>query len=238
MIPILAALAYATPQGGWRVGTAEPSMDAAMRMATAFDSDGMHIAQATLRAQAAWKGLALEIQVPGALVWLPHEDWHDAGFGPTRFSLRYHMQSKRAWHSCGLEVALPLSPVNSRVDAWATVARETVPGLELLTSWQTTRGAVRPTTLRVAAGPRLDYAGPWIAPVAELGLVQILPVAKRVDVVLEGELMIDHTPLSLRSLLRWSPTDSTAIDLGVQVPVLDVRTEPSLQPIGQARVEF
>ncbi|TNE85667.1 MAG: hypothetical protein EP330_24765 [Deltaproteobacteria bacterium] len=219
MIAFLFAAALAASPGGIRVAPGVPTTMAGVRhVMVEFPEDDLHIHQSTLRLQTHPYPWGIDIELPVVVGW--GGGWRDVGLGQWRFGARWWMGGKRAPVSVGIELAVP-QPRNLRVHVWGSLARDTIPGVEMLVVGEGAAFPGRPLTWRIAAGFR---QGPeWGAvffpmPQFEVALAYVHPIAGPLSLGLEAEALIDPSAFTARPFVR-ADLGAWSIDALAQLPI-------------------
>lgn len=240
MITLLVSAALAVAPGGFRVDGALPVRALAFRPVFVMTAGEPSVFQTTVAGRWSTGHALVDVGVPFVATW--GHGLTDLGAGNVRVALSGLFGPERRPTSIGAELALPLAPSWASVSAWGSNARETVPTAEVLVVYQLAFDTEAPWTLRLAAG--FMFGPAWRGgvigglPSAELGVAHVVPVSDALAVVVEGEVMVDRTPLSARVLVRHSE-DRSAFDLGLQLPLLAYgEAIPTLQIVGQVKLFF
>lgn len=238
MIALLVASALAASPGGVRLGPGVPASFVSARHVFVEDArNDFHIHQTTLRGQWNPHPWGLDLAVPVVVGW--GGGWRDLGLGQIRLGARRWMGGRAAPVSIGIELGLPV-PYAAGVQVWASVASETLIGMEMLVVGEGALFPQRPLTWRVASGFR---QGPYmgvlygVLPLLDASVAHVEPITGPLSAGLEAEVLLgDYTPATLRPFLRvdlggWS------IDLLAQVPIVQA-AEGRLTPQGGLQVRY
>jgi hypothetical protein len=236
MIWWLGAALAATP-GGLRVGPGVPThMVAARQVVVVQPSNGLTIAQTTLRAQLGTDPIGFDAELPIIAGW--DGLWHDEGLGQLRLGARLWMGAQHAPVSLGVELAGPF-PRALQTQIWGSLARDTLSGWEMMVVVEGSLLPDSPVTLRGGVGWR---QGPYFGaaftplPLAEFAIVAVRPVTKLFSVAIEAEVLVDLTPVTVRPFVRFDLPRGVTLDGGLQIaPVGLIEGPAALQAVAQVR---
>jgi hypothetical protein len=234
--------AWAASAGGYRVGHGLPADLLATREVLVVAPGGPWVFQAMLEGRVTFGKASLDLEVPALYTWTA-SGWRDAGLGRVRAGAWLHVGGGPTLDAVGLEASASVFPQGTRVDAWGSIARETVTGADVLFAWEHTWTPDSPLTTRLAFGfastPYRDGQTAW--PAVEVALVKVWAISPAFALVTEGEVLVDRVPATLRVLGRWDPSARWSADLGIQAPAqlgsgaFEHRT---VQVVGQVRTFF
>ncbi|MCO4748061.1 MAG: hypothetical protein KC912_24925 [Proteobacteria bacterium] len=236
MIWWLGAALAATP-GGVRVGPGVPThMVAARQVVVVQPRSGMTIAQTTLRAQLGTNPVGFDAELPIIAAW--DGLWHDEGLGQWRLGARLWMGAQHAPVSLGIELAGPF-PRALQTQVWGSLARDTLPGWEMMLVAEGSMLPDTPVTLRGGLGWR---QGPSFGadltpiPLAEFAAVGVFPLTDFFAVAFEAEVLVDLTPVTLRPFMRFDLPRGVSLDAGLQIaPIGLIEGPASFQAVAQVR---
>ncbi|MFZ5480975.1 MAG: hypothetical protein ACOZNI_29710 [Myxococcota bacterium] len=219
----------------FRVVERVPRTEAVVRVAALAEADGFAVAQATSHVAVGYRRVGVFFELPAAVGWSAPLEWSHAGLGNYHVGVVARVGDDDVRHGLSLELRAPQGrEAGVRLPFWATVAGETVPRFILQGTWSVGFGGT--WVARLAFGYGNDaWLAPNAFPAAEVGIAHVRPIAGPVSLVVEGELLVDPTPLSARTLARLAG-EHVAVDVGVQLPVVELATEGALpQLVAQVR---
>ena len=223
------------PLAGLRLGALQPVDAVGYEQILVTTPGEAAVTQGVLRASAEVGRLALD----GAIPWVLSSGggYTDGGTGRVRLAGGAWIGRRRTWQ-VGVELGVnPFDAPRASVLAWATRARDVVPGSELLfaASWTHPEGWL---AARIAFGPHWStFVGSWpsyLPIVGDLTLVGQAPIVGRLAVLAEADLTADPSWLTVRPAARVALTPFT-VDLGIQAPVPTLLETPTFQPFVQVR---
>lgn len=226
--------------GAFRVFDLSPATSAGVRVAALAEADGFAVVQATPRVSVGYRRFGAFFELPAAVGWSTPLAWSHAGLGNYRFGLAMRVGGDDVRHGLTLEVLVPQGWESAtELSFWATVAQETRRQVLLQSAWSVAWGDDAPWVFRLELGYQNDdWIAPYTRPAASVALAHMEPLVGPLSFVAEAELLVDPTPFTVRALARASG-DHYAIDLGVQLPVVELAVDGALpQLVAQVRARI
>jgi hypothetical protein len=224
------------PLAGIRLGALQPVDAVGYEQILVTTPREAPVTQGVLRGSAEVGRLAFEGSVPW--VFSTGGGYTDGGVGRIRLAMGVWVGRRRAWQLGGEVAGNGADGPRGSVLAWATRARDVVPGAEFLVhaSWAHPDGYFG---ARIALGGQSsEYIGGWpyyLPILGDLALVGQVPVTDRWTVALEADLCVDQTWLTFRPAMRYG-REPLSVDVGVQAPPATFLDEWSFQPFVQVRL--